>query len=63
MGEEIQIKNWFPKLKDDVDFKVTSPQNQNYNCIAWAYHHNDRWMWPEGRNSKIVTGFTIGRTA
>lgn len=57
MGEEIQIKNWFPKLKDDVDFKVTSPQNPDYNCIAWAYHHNDRWMWPGGQEFKNCDGF------
>lgn len=57
MGEETQIKHLFPKLKDDVDFKVTSPQTPDYNCIAWAYHHNDRWMWPGGQEFKICDGF------
>lgn len=57
MGEETQIKHLFPKLKDDVDFKVTSPQTPDYNCIAWAYHHNDRWMWPGGQELKICDGF------
>ena len=46
MGEEAQITTLFPELKNDLDFKVTSPRTPNYNCIAWAYHHNDRWMWP-----------------
>lgn len=57
MGEETQIKHLFPKLEDDVDFKVTSPQTPDYNCIAWAYHHNDRWMWPGGQEFKNCDGF------
>ena len=57
MGEETQIKQLFPKLKSDHDFKVTSPYNPDYNCIAWAYHHDDRWMWPGGQELKICDGF------
>lgn len=57
MGEEAQIKGWFPGLKADADFKVTSPQTPNYNCIAWAYHYDDRWMWPGGQEFKICDGF------
>jgi len=57
MGEETQIKNLFPKLKADEDFKVTSPMTSDYNCIAWAYHHVDRWMWPGGQELKICDGF------
>lgn len=57
MGEEIQLINLFPKLETDADFKVTSPQTTNYNCIAWAYYHNDRWMWPGGQEFKICDGF------
>lgn len=36
----------FPKLANDISFEITSPQTPNYNCIAWAYNYNDRWMWP-----------------
>jgi len=57
MGEEAQIKRYFPKLQSDKDFKITSPQTPNYNCIAWAYHYNDRWMWPGGQEMKICDGF------
>lgn len=57
MGEETQIVGAFPKLKSDVDFKITSPVNPNYNCIAWAYHYTDRWMWPGGIEYKICDGF------
>lgn len=57
MGEEAQITTLFPELKNDLDFKVTSPKTPNYNCIAWAYYHDDRWMWPGGQDLKICDGF------
>ena len=52
----------FPGLTNDPDFKITSEATDEYNCIAWAYKYNDRWMqygesreldgimfwWPEG---------------
>jgi hypothetical protein len=40
-----KIRNIFPKLSA-FDFKVTSPQDQNYNCIAWAAGEDDRFWWP-----------------
>ena len=61
MGEEIAVKELlfsaFPKLKDDVDFKFTSQATPNYNCIAWALHYEDRWMWPGGEEAKFFDGF------
>ena len=30
----------FPKLATDKNFKLTSPINPNYNCLAWACHYN-----------------------
>lgn len=57
MGEEAQIIAAFPGLKDDPDFKITSPSDPNYNCIAWAYHYNNRWMWPGGVEEKVMDGF------
>ena len=39
----------FPKLKDDDVFQSCrmSPEDDNYNCIAWAYQmFTDRWMQP-----------------
>ena len=57
MGEEIQIIAAFPGLQADPDFKITSPCNPDYNCIAWAYHYDDRWMWPGGVEQKIADGF------
>lgn len=57
MGEEVQIIEVFPGLKNDPDFKITSPYNPDYNCIAWAYHYDNRWMWPGGVDKKTVDGF------
>lgn len=57
MGEEAQILAWFPGLKDDPDFKITSPSNPDYNCIAWAYYYSNRWMWPGGVEEKVMDGF------
>ena len=41
MGESAEIikdlKQAFPGLKADKNFKLTSPATPNYNCIAWAY--------------------------
>ena len=37
----------FPGLEHDEKFKVSSPEDTNYNCIAWAYKlFQDRWMQP-----------------
>ena len=60
MGEEIteiELYAAFPQLINDADFKVTSPLSPNYNCIAWALHYDDRWMWPGGVEAKNLDGF------
>lgn len=45
--DKSNIINAFPKLKDDKQFKISSPQDSNYNCIAWAFRqYNNRWMQP-----------------
>ncbi len=28
-------------------FIITSPQTEEYNCIAWAYEDNEAWYWPD----------------
>lgn len=35
----------FPSLASDSKYQVTSPEDPNYNCIAWAFQlFKDRWM-------------------
>ncbi len=41
------ILNNFPKLILDPNFKISSPINVNYNCIAWAGIRDDEFWWPE----------------
>lgn len=57
MGKSTEIiellKQAFPGLNDDKDFILTSPDTPNYNCIAWAYQINDRWMWPAPEASSL----------
>ncbi len=45
MGERDAIIGAFPGLEDDPHFEITSPCDEKYNCIAWAYAlFQDRWM-------------------
>lgn len=50
------LKKRFPKLKDDKAFKITSPEDIKYNCIAWAYLYKDRWMWPHPLAKSTLDG-------
>jgi hypothetical protein len=40
----------FPNLASDSQFKITSPANPDYNCLAWACHYDNRWMQPYPRS-------------
>lgn len=41
-----KFKSWFPNLKYDKDFKITSPNTRDYNCISWALGRLNVWYWP-----------------
>lgn len=38
---------YFPRLKRDGNFKVTSNLDNNYNCIAFSMRLGDRWVDPK----------------
>lgn len=61
MGKSVeiiaQLKEAFPGLNEDKDFKLTSPVTPNYNCIAWAYQITDKWMWPSPSASSLDAVF------
>lgn len=40
------FERFFPGLRG-VAYKVTSPAQSDYNCIAWAAGDNSRWWWPD----------------
>lgn len=42
-----EIKRAFPGLQYDSNFQVTSPEDADYNCIAWAFGRKDCWLWPD----------------
>lgn len=52
----------FPKLRSDKGFKVTSREDPKYNCIAWAYNYDDRWMWPYNEQTILLDGITYWPT-
>jgi hypothetical protein len=39
------IETLFPRLRGS-GYRVTSPANDVYNCIAWAAGVTDAWWWP-----------------
>lgn len=41
-----QILEWFPGLKTDKNFQITSPNTDKYNCISWAIGKDNIWFWP-----------------
>lgn len=41
------IEGAFPRLRGS-DYRVTSPPDDVYNCIAWAAGATDAWWWPFG---------------
>lgn len=42
---DAQIEQWFPKLTPE-NYRVTSPKDPVYNCIAWAAGKTDAWWEP-----------------
>jgi len=48
---KIEIIQYFPKLKDDPKFEITSKPNYHYNCIAWACNFTERWIQPPMDNN------------
>ena len=55
----LDVINCFPGLRYDKDFRITSPEDPNYNCIAWAYLIKNRWMWPpRGQQALVLDAVT-----
>lgn len=48
-----EIIELFPSLVHDSGFRITSYSTPNYNCIAWAYHYDDRWMQYDATRKKL----------
>lgn len=44
-GAKKLIQNKFPHLQTS-DFKLTSRETDQYNCIGWAAGTDTQWWWP-----------------
>jgi hypothetical protein len=42
-----ELENLFPRLKGTT-YRITSPTDWAYNCIAWAAGFTNHWWWPIG---------------
>lgn len=50
-----EILSAFPGLRYDPGFSITSPEDADYNCIAWANGRKDCWMWPDEQTDGVST--------
>ena len=41
------LRTLFPGLRT-TSFRITSPPDRKYNCIAWAANDASDWWWPAG---------------
>lgn len=41
-----RLEQAFPGLRGTV-YQVTSPEDERYNCIAWAAGDTKNWWWPD----------------
>lgn len=48
------VKAWierdFPNLASS-EYKLTSPDTIDYNCVAWAAEDDQTWWWPDAQNT------------
>jgi hypothetical protein len=51
MSEHLQAL--FPGLRA-TPFRMTSPADPKYNCIAWAANDASDWWWPLGEAADVV---------
>lgn len=45
----VEIENYLGIGPDDYNQNNPSPQDDNYNCIAFALGVTDKWWWPDKR--------------
>lgn len=50
------MRRKFPELRSH-NFEVTSDEDGDYNCIAWAMHNDNRTWWPAPEH---LTGGRLG---
>ena len=48
---ESWIESNFPNLAS-CEYKLTSPDTIDYNCVAWAAEDDQTWWWPDAQNTE-----------
>ena len=48
----IELRPGFPQLTAE-NSRLTSPEDEDYNCIAWAAENSDRWWWPDPQHQSF----------
>jgi hypothetical protein len=46
------LEDLFPGLRG-APYRVTSPRDRTYNCIAWAAADTRKWWWPDPEGEKF----------
>jgi hypothetical protein len=46
------LEQLFPKLRG-AQYRITSPADGEYNCVAWAVDVTHAWWWPVGIHPDI----------
>jgi hypothetical protein len=54
------LRSVFPGLRT-TPFRVTSPADDKYNCIAWAANDTSNWWWVRGDTPPTVWPPTAAR--
>ena len=45
----VKQPSWFPN-RNASNHQITSPVDNDYNCIAWAVGYNDQWWEPAAKH-------------
>lgn len=49
------VRSQFPRV-DEAGFRIASPVDPRYNCIAWAAGDASRWWWPTAVGDRQLGG-------
>ena len=47
--DRMRILSAFPSLHHDINWKINSPEDGSYNCLAYAAVITDKFFWPGNR--------------
>ncbi len=48
---DIETKEKINAIFPGLQYEITSPHDDKYNCIAWAAEEDHRFWWPDSQNT------------